>query len=243
MRHWRPGERYYGGVWSGSVVKDLLWERKPFQGVPARSRTGPDDRRTGWSSDKWLFPTWSWASLNNAKDTGLTEYPIFWNRTITGKQRLYADDAFLVRVVDELLEDDSGARDDDPAAEKKPRCELQVEGTVFPLSHETLLKAHGEAEFCCDYGDFSKDDWKTHVDPQATLCCLRMMKSDGHFIALVLVCTDEDARVYERFGFLEWDRGLGVSTIANVVVDKKLRPEWWAPSDGAVPEPGVITLV
>lgn len=68
FRHWRQGERYSAGIWSGSFTKDLLWRvlHYPLE----RLRVRPDTIKTKWSSEKWFFPTWSWASLHNKNPTG-----------------------------------------------------------------------------------------------------------------------------------------------------------------------------
>lgn len=47
----RPGEKYLAGLWSGSLMADLLWEPKDPQGLLVRRNS---------------LPTWSWASWTGA---------------------------------------------------------------------------------------------------------------------------------------------------------------------------------
>lgn len=47
----RPGEKYLAGLWSGSLMADLLWETKNTEGLPIRRNS---------------LPTWSWASVTGA---------------------------------------------------------------------------------------------------------------------------------------------------------------------------------
>lgn len=47
----RPGEKYLAGLWSGSLLADLLWEPKDPGGALVRRNS---------------LPTWSWASLTGA---------------------------------------------------------------------------------------------------------------------------------------------------------------------------------
>ncbi|KAI1383063.1 HET-domain-containing protein [Hypoxylon trugodes] len=50
----RPSERYLAGLWSGSLIKDLLWRHSD---MPNR-RTQQNKRLCSW-------PTWSWTSLQS----------------------------------------------------------------------------------------------------------------------------------------------------------------------------------
>ncbi|SPO02995.1 related to tol protein [Cephalotrichum gorgonifer] len=255
MSHWRPDEQYYGGVWSGSVARDLLWTSKSYGDTShglKRTRTmiGPDTKKTGWSSDKWLFPTWSWASVTSETGATLVEYQV-----LTGDERSYPDNVFLTHAVDKVLGEDGNGG---PPAGKKPRYELRVKRPVFAVSHEALLKAcedeepdhpegyYNSVDFSCDYGGFKSGDWKEYTGPEPRFYILRMMKCKGHFAALILVCVDEEKQVYERFGLIDWNRswdGTKSGTVGALVFDKRWRPGWWEPEEGVVVEDKVITLV
>lgn len=266
MSHWRPGEQYYGGVWSGSVAKDLLWKRKDRWGghygrKPMRTMMGPDTQKTEWSSDKWLFPTWSWASLTSEKGAAFVQYSI-----LTNDERAYPDSVFLTHAVDKVLSGDpcAGDRDGDgngngeAPAGKKPLYELRVKGPVFAVSHEALLKAceneDGEdpedhinpVNFSCDYGGFKSGDWKEYTGPEPRFYLLRMLKHRGCVTALILVCVDEERQVYERFGSIDWNirmDGTKSSAVTGLVVDRRWTPGWWEPEEGVVVEDKEIILV
>jgi hypothetical protein len=47
----RPGQRYLAGLWSGNLVKDLLWKAEPNE---TKFLSRPE---------KWRAPSWSWASV------------------------------------------------------------------------------------------------------------------------------------------------------------------------------------
>lgn len=65
----RPSEKYLAGLWSGSLLEDLLWS----------CRDGPDSR-TAESKEQldrpYSLPTWSWAS----SQSGIA-FVNFWNKT------------------------------------------------------------------------------------------------------------------------------------------------------------------
>ena len=62
MRPLRKCE-YLAGLWSDSLAFDLLWSiDTPGQSSTRTVQTNPP-RKTPWSSETRLFPTWSWASI------------------------------------------------------------------------------------------------------------------------------------------------------------------------------------
>ncbi|RSL74384.1 hypothetical protein CEP53_000288 [Fusarium sp. AF-6] len=63
----RPGGdfEYLAGLWTDSLAFDLLWNSEAYNyGDPTRATHTDPLGKTPWSSDKWLFPTWSWASID-----------------------------------------------------------------------------------------------------------------------------------------------------------------------------------
>ena len=195
---------------------------------------------------KWLFPTWSWASLNSATGRSNIDFLSLWkDEEKPNDQRL--DDAFLTHAADEQLAGDPDAQDRDPNAGKKPLYELRLKGPIFPIAPETLSKASDDLDFPCDFDDLlenEENDWDEHVGPEAVFYCLRIVKYNGRFVGLALVCVDEERQVFERIGLLEWDRKeYGNNTVATVIIKGRRRPDWWEPSEGEVVEEKVITLI
>lgn len=58
----RQDERYYAGLWSGSLFQDMLWvsDIQDYQNRAARPKS-PDANGVKW----WPSPTWSWASVRD----------------------------------------------------------------------------------------------------------------------------------------------------------------------------------
>ncbi len=84
MRPQRSGD-YLAGLWSESLGPDLLWNA---WGDGRKSPQAEPQGMTPWSSDKWLFPTWSWASIRGAVD---------WSQTTLHEAP--SENAFLVKYM------------------------------------------------------------------------------------------------------------------------------------------------
>lgn len=56
LKSYRPTMRYLAGLWSGLVLEGLLW-----------SAQGPSQK---WKDNKYVAPTWSWASWNGGIEYG-----------------------------------------------------------------------------------------------------------------------------------------------------------------------------
>ncbi|KAF2646891.1 HET-domain-containing protein [Massarina eburnea CBS 473.64] len=102
----RSGE-YLAGLWSDSLAIDLLWYTKK---TPPQKRLVPtgNTRKTKWTSEKWLFPTWSWAS---------TAHPVFWFSFLEGVT------SFVTRVEE---------------GDKMPSYHLKLRGVLLYTTLESL---------------------------------------------------------------------------------------------------------
>ncbi|KAK3486171.1 uncharacterized protein B0T23DRAFT_247729 [Neurospora hispaniola] len=228
LQHMRPGERYFGGVWSGSFTKDLLWTIR-IHGHE-RLRVGPDTIKTNRSSEKWLFPTWSWASLSDERHRINVRYIDFSERVNlslhgpgSDEEQLYQDSAFLLRPVGEPFAQNkiaNGQQKPQHPTEKRRYYELKVEGILVPIPRSLLFtgevgmflpKIHCNwRHFWCDFGLLAFHDWFCKEYPEGsaepTFYCLRMMNyigRSGHYMGLVLRCVDEENQLYERLGVWE----------------------------------------
>lgn len=175
----RPQGTYLAGLWEDNLVSDLLWITWDAS-MSERTDTGQDDIvRSMWRTERWPFPTWSWAS-------------------ITGTVRWVLDD----RNVENAIETYLVLKDANPS-NSRAGSRLKVEGTLVPrrLSDlDTLWSLK------LDY-DVQKAG-KGFVEPDATVYCLRVLKLQGtlqgesQYWSLALHCFGEDDNVYERIGVL-----------------------------------------
>lgn len=268
FRHWRQGERYFGGIWSGSFAKDLLWRTIPE--FHERLRVRPDTIKTKWSSEKWLFPTWSWASLNNKNPMGPRMsilYAKFREEVAVDSPspptyQHYPDSAFLITPIGEPFGQDriADGQKPPPSTEKRRYHELRIQGIIVPIGWQQLLamekdawaeniEPYPEPFFMCDYGWLKFANWLKEEYPagpaEPTFYCLRMMKyigRTGHFMGLVLHCVDEARQIYERIGVLAQRYRLEKDDTEES--KRHWKPDWRQEAGTeSEPEARVITLV
>ncbi|RDL36138.1 uncharacterized protein BP5553_06750 [Venustampulla echinocandica] len=179
--------KYMAGLWEDSLAMDLLW-RVDTAGTKQPTRTEQENypvATTPWSSEKWLFPTWSWVSVN-----GRIEWDL--DRVLKDSTA----EVFLVRRPDEPLR----LRE---AAPKNPAYKLELRGILVPTKlSEVKISLNREVNFHADY-DFETCH-KGVVSPEATVYCLRVCKYKNEYKSLVLIRIDEAERIYERIGILQY---------------------------------------
>ncbi|KAI0161739.1 hypothetical protein GGR52DRAFT_576042 [Hypoxylon sp. FL1284] len=129
--------------------------------------------KTEWSSGRWLFPTWSWASV-----TGYTHWQSQASRVSSG--------------------DILATWKQDAEAPYK----LLLESIVVPARLRDLPSAHLRVDgvFHRDY-DFSGEG-KGFISPDATVYCLRIYKHRRDLKSVALRCIDEAGQLYERIGLV-----------------------------------------
>ena len=55
---------YLAGLWADSLALDLLWSVDTLgRSSKRRVQTDPPPAKTKWTSKNWMFPTWSWSSI------------------------------------------------------------------------------------------------------------------------------------------------------------------------------------
>ncbi|KAK3398406.1 heterokaryon incompatibility protein-domain-containing protein [Sordaria brevicollis] len=267
FRRWRQGELYWGGVWSSSFAKGLLW-KTTYEYHHERLRALPGTVNPKWSSEKWLFPTWSWASLSN-KSPGhrrAIEYDTFRERVTEDPSgplpfEHYPDSDFLVKPIGESLglHDKTIDGQNTPSfPEKRRYYELRVEGVLVPISCQQLLSMDikvGYLEplvtlfFLCDYGRLQFSAWLEEEyptgPPESTFYFLRMVRHvgrTGRYMALVLHCVDQARQFYERIGVLVTRYRLEKDETEES--KKNWMPDWWQGAGAEdEPEPRIISLV
>ncbi|RSL87385.1 hypothetical protein CEP52_015537 [Fusarium oligoseptatum] len=214
MRPWGNFE-YLAGLWAGSLAFDLLWNSKAYNyGIPKRANQADPLGKTTWSSGKWLFPTWSWASIQGQ---------IGWDwasRFITG----YSPDNVLIQhIKDKSL----------------PANELRLCGVLVPSTLGVIQKAVNSRELYCP--DLRNQEKIFGADKAVE--CLRVVQSGKDRFSLALVCVDEEKRQYERLGLLTFrysghDFWKCLDSETQVEV-----PPWWAPFEDWKGEEVEFTLI
>ncbi|EEU36992.1 uncharacterized protein NECHADRAFT_52222 [Fusarium vanettenii 77-13-4] len=172
--------KYLAGLWEDSLARDLLWkagDSLSTQGPVRTEQKKPEPRKTQWSAKRWLFPTWSWASVTGR---------ILWD--LDGMTKGVTKDTFHIRKCDEPLNTEPGYK-------------LRLEGALVPAKLSTLQRLR--TSFSPDYD--LQEEGKGFVSSDTTVCCLRVffLKLEKEYRSLVLHRFDETEDVYERIGFLE----------------------------------------
>ncbi|KAI0136113.1 HET-domain-containing protein [Hypoxylon sp. NC0597] len=228
MRRLRSGE-YRAGLWSDSLPLDLLWSTFQASRQPWRTARRNLSQKTPWSSDKLLFPTWSWASIR-----GQVSWPI---EDLTEN---CPEEEILVDLIEERPTD---AQDHSLIC---PAYELNLYGVVVPSSLGALPQGHmrGRGVYYPDW-----DNQLSDLGSKTKIACLRVLKSYNEYYSLVLHCVDEDKSVYERIGLLFYRDNLHCS---NTDIDDrewkreseiKGLPPWWEVCKGWEPNKVTVTLV
>lgn len=171
---------YLAGLWEDSLARDLLWkagDSLSTQGPVRTEQREPGPRKTQWSAKRWLFPTWSWASVTGR---------ISWD--LDGMTKGVTPDTFHVRKCDEPLNTEPGYK-------------LRLEGVLVPAKLSALQRLR--TRFSPDYN--LREKGKGFVSSDTTVYCLRVffLKVEKEYRSLVLHSFGETEDVYERIGFLE----------------------------------------
>lgn len=216
MRSLRNSE-YLAGLWADSVAFDLLWISQAYNyGHPKRSTHADPLGKTPWNSNKWLFPTWSWASIKKKTswkwiNSFITDYPL---------------DTVLIQHISD---------------KSSPSNELRLRGVLVPSTLGVIQKVLNSREVYCP----DLRDQEGIFGAEKSVECLRVVRSGKDCFSLVLVCVDEGKRQYERLGVLMfrysehpfWKcREAGAETQVEV-------PLWWEPSEDWKGEEVEITLI
>ncbi|RSL49420.1 hypothetical protein CEP54_012449 [Fusarium duplospermum] len=183
MRSLRNSE-CLAGLWAHSLGLDLLWNSDVFSSIdrdpmkyphttPARVAHTDPLGKTPWSSGKWLFPTWSWASIQGK---------IGWDWTGRFTTDYSPDTVLIQHIKDESL----------------PANELRLRGVLIPSTLGVMQKVLNYRELYCPDLRNQEDIFGADKAVQ----CLRVFQSGKDRISLVLVCVDEEKRLYERLGLL-----------------------------------------
>jgi hypothetical protein len=168
------------GLWEDSLARDLLWKAGDIllvQGPVRTEQKSPEPRKTLWSAKRWLFPTWSWASVTGR---------LLWE--LDGMTNGVTPDTFHVCKSDEPLD-------------TEPGYELKLEGVLVPAKLSTLEELR--TSFSPDYD--LQEEGKGFVSSDTTVYCLRVffLKLEKEYRSLVLHRFDTTEDVYERIGFLQ----------------------------------------
>lgn len=214
-----PDAEYLAGLWSDSLVSDLLWSIKgiPHGAVPEDGlRLRADSmHKTEWSSDRWLFPTWSWAS---------TPHTVTWS-IFHSTERVKP---LVKRIITSI---------------QHPPYQLWLRGVVVPSTlgaiHELIggLARRGGVFM----GSYEPDDGKQldEYGPDREVFCLRMedATTGGSYTSMVLVCTSHEKGEYERLGLLHSSRLHSPHS-----PDVEILPFWWDGEEGLEPKEKTIIL-
>ncbi|KAJ3549839.1 hypothetical protein NM208_g290 [Fusarium decemcellulare] len=218
MRTLRNSE-YLAGLWAESLAFDLLWQSYAVNDRIANRTISTDPiAKTQWSSDKWLFPTWSWASIEGEIDWK-------WTSDFMGD---YTPEIVLIQhITDKTI----------------PANELRLRGVLVPSTLGTVQKALNTKELY--YPDL--EDQETMFGINKTVECLRVVQSGKDYFSLVLVCVDEEKRKYERLGLLTLiDSGhpyWKCRQFPDKETEVEVPPRWWAASEDWEEEEVELTLV
>lgn len=166
---------YLAGLWQDSFWEDFMWTTSSGYGERTE-QTEPPPVKNKWSSDRWLFPTWSWASI-----IGIPEWQDKIARVLVGGVMAYYE-----------------WNADTP-------YKLHLEGVVVLVRvSEPPFSTFGKGgEFYPDY-DISLEG-KGFIGREATIHCLRVSNQDGRLISVALHCVDETNQLYERIGIVYFD--------------------------------------
>ncbi|KAI8654044.1 HET domain-containing protein [Fusarium sp. Ph1] len=172
--------KYLAGLWEDSLARDLLWkvgDSLSTQGPVRTEEKKSEPRKTQWSAKRWLFPTWSWASVTGR---------LLWD--LDGMTKGVTPDTFHIRKCDEPLN-------------MEPGYELKLESVLVPAKLRALQQRG--MGFSQDY-DLQKKG-KGFVSSDTTVYCLRVffLELEREYRSLVLHRFDNAEDVYERIGFLE----------------------------------------
>ncbi|KAI1408879.1 HET-domain-containing protein [Hypoxylon sp. FL1857] len=218
---------YRAGLWSDSLALDLLWHTVIQNGRPSRRTQRNLSEETPWSSDKWLFPTWSWASIHGE---------IYWSTDEDIIENCPVE-AILVNVIEECP---ANAEDYSSAC---PAYELKLCGVVVPSSVGALQEFREAGGVY--YPDW--DDQLNHLAPDTKVACLRILGKDHEYYSLVLLRVDEDKSIYERIGLLyfkdvlyKWHPNSDIEWQRKSEI--KGFPSWWEVSKSWEPEEVTVTL-
>lgn len=208
---------YLAGLWADSLAFDLLWTSNAINSEESTRTTDADPLgKTPWSSNKWLFPTWSWTSIDKE---------IKWQWT----SDLITDYPLDTGLIQHINDEASSAN------------ELRLRGVLVPSTLEVIQKVVNPRELY--YPDLRNQEniWGTDKSVE----CLRVVQSGKDRFSLVLVCGDEGKRRYERLGVLVFRysghpfwKCLKAGTETQVEV-----PLWWEPSEDWKGEEVEITLI
>lgn len=215
---------YLAGLWSDSLALDLLWSIDALGRKSTRTvLTEPPSRKTQWSFEAQLFPTWSWASIQGK---------VVWSWI----QRLIENcpaEAILVK------------RNDQPPT--SPAYELSLRGVLVPsLFGIVRLRLNDKVAYYPDY------DGQDDLESDTKVYCPRILKSGDSYYSLVLLCVDELRGVYERIGFLQFtSEGDGYEAdpaprnirASHPETDVQGLPHWWEARGGWEPVEVTMTLV
>ncbi|KAF5010824.1 hypothetical protein FDECE_3033 [Fusarium decemcellulare] len=218
MRPLRNSE-YLAGLWVESLAFDLLWKSHAFNDRIV-NRTIPTDptAKTQWSSDKWLFPTWSWASIEGEAN---------WNWTSDFMGDYTPEIVLIQHITDKTM----------------PANELRLRGVLVPSTLGTVQKVLNTKELY--YPDL--EDQETIFGTNKSVECLRVVQSGKNYFSLALVCVDEEKRKYERLGLLTLiDSGhpyFKCRHFPDKETEVEVPPRWWAASEDGEEEEVEFTLV
>ena len=235
MRPLKTGD-YLAGLWSETLGPDLLWA---VLGDGAKRRAHGEPRRmTPWSSDKWLFPTWSWASVQGGM--------IGWIHANLPKAP--PRETFLVEYVKDNSAVSAGGTG---LASSRPSYKLRVSGVLIPStmlairSGSTSKSANSpQGRKYSYYPDY--DGQERDLAPSALVYCLRAFRSydasihDESYESLVLLCIDEMEQEYERVGLLSFSYNTHGHYGSGPVAFEPA-PHWWGDVESQNDE-SVITI-
>lgn len=229
---------YLAGLWSDSLALDMLW-RVDTLGLSS-SRTvqsgATTPRKTKWSSDRWLFPTWSWASV--------TGRIVWWSIDRLGN---CPDEAFLARRVHKSLMKNTGQRNSQTAGNTRV-YELEIRGVLVPSTLATVrTPLNGSVTYYPDYSSQEGD-----ISPDTKVYCLRMLRLGEEYRSIVLLCVDEAEGVYERIGLLDFrdklkgryrlpDRSDGPFSWPQQPIEGL--PPWWGVGNGGEPRETIVRII
>lgn len=198
--HHSGDRRYLAGLWSDTIVSDLLWFRK--------------DHTTTSFPEKWRAPSWSWAALDG---------PIkYWDTTGRGLAEVETISPVERRTSGNLAADHHVqviAASTTPASHNLfgeiVGAHLRLRGCLLPV-HLTkgASRYHGNrfefryfdwtrnaVPFFADYELGISDHEGTPVLEDSSGYLLRVVSDEqAHECALVLRKTSEDSDMYERIG-------------------------------------------
>ncbi|KAI8723135.1 HET domain-containing protein [Fusarium sp. LHS14.1] len=216
MRSLRNSE-CLAGLWVDSLAFDLLWANEAHNDEdPTRTTHADPLGKTPWSSGKWLFPTWSWASIEG--ETG-------WRWTSRFFTDYSPDDVLIQHITDR----------------SSPPNELRLRGVLVLSTIGVIQNVLNSRELY--FPDLRNQGDTFGVDKSVE--CLRVVQSGKDCFSLVLVCVDEEKRQYERLGLLvfRYSGALFRGCIEAGPETQVEVPLWWEPSEDWEGEEAELTLI